>query len=351
MFFYNSPHLVIVVMNYFYNIWDMRKFITIAGILILVVLIGAVAVAMYVKIALPDVGPAENIVIKRTPERIARGKYIANSVAVCMDCHSQRDWSIYAGPLKKETFAAGGEKFGQEIGFPGTIYTKNITPYALRSWTDGEIFRAITKGVSKDGSALFPLMPYHNYGRLDKEDIMSVIAYLRTLPSVKNEVPEHELDFPLNFIINTMPVKDSLVVRPDSADQVQYGKYLVTAASCVNCHSKEEKGALVPGSEFGGGREFKSPGAGSAFSVNISPDNQTGIGTWNREVFIKRFKMYTDSNYVPTKLLPGEVNTPMPWAMYATMTENDLGAIYSYLRTVKPVSNKVIAFQKSLVKQ
>ena len=84
----------------------MRKFIMITGILILVVLIGAAAVAMYVKIALPDVGPPENVVIERTPERVARGKYIANSVSICMDCHSQRDWTVYAGPLKNETFAS-----------------------------------------------------------------------------------------------------------------------------------------------------------------------------------------------------------------------------------------------------
>jgi len=160
----------------------------------MIVLVGVACIAMYVKTVLPNVGEPEQLTIERKPLRIERGKYLANNVAVCMDCHSQRDYSLYAGPIKAETFGAGGEKFGEEIGFPGSIYSKNITAFKLGTWTDGEIVRAITTGVSKNDNALFPLMPYHNYGRMDKEDIYSIVAYIRTLPAKANEVPDSELD-------------------------------------------------------------------------------------------------------------------------------------------------------------
>lgn len=143
-----------------------EKVLKITGIIALIVLVCIACIAMYVKTALPNVGPAEKLTVERTPERIERGNYLANNVAVCMDCHSQRDNSMYAAPRKPGTFGAGGEKFGKEIGFPRSIYAKNITPYALKNWTDGEIIRAFTAGVDKNGSALFPLMPYHNYGRM-----------------------------------------------------------------------------------------------------------------------------------------------------------------------------------------
>ncbi len=324
----------------------MKKFLKITGILLLVVLVGLTCVAFYVKNKKPDVGPPETLTIEKTAERVAHGKYLANSVTVCMDCHSQRDFSIYAGPIVEGTFAAGGEKFGKEIGFPGTVYSRNISPYGIGDWTDGELFRAITTGVTKDGNSIFPIMPYLDYGKLDKEDIMSIIAYIRTLPSVTSTIPTRELEFPLNFLINTIPKTANFTKKPNPSNSVDYGKYIVTAAACMTCHSKEEKGNLVPGTEFGGGRKFVQPG-GVANSANLTPDNETGIGSWNKELFIKRFKMYTDSTYKPAHLNQGELNTPMPWLMYATMTEGDLGAMYDYLRTVKSIKNKVIKFQKN----
>src|SRR6478752_2053599 len=73
----------------------------------------------FVKMALPMVAKAEVIKIEVSKERIERGKYLANSVCVCMDCHSQRDWNKFAGPLKAGTLGMGGEEFNQEMGFPG----------------------------------------------------------------------------------------------------------------------------------------------------------------------------------------------------------------------------------------
>jgi mono/diheme cytochrome c family protein len=144
--------------------------------------------------------------------------------------------------------------------------------------------------------------------------------------------------------MNTIPSKPAFTTRPDEANTVAYGKYLVTAASCVECHSKRIKGELVPGKEFAGGNTFEFPG-GTVASANITP-HKTGIGNLSKEAFIARFKMYSDPNYTSPVLNVNDYNTPMPWTYFAHMKETDLAAIYDYLRTVKPVENNVVKFVK-----
>ncbi|MHA4741392.1 c-type cytochrome [Dyadobacter sp. MSC1_007] len=322
----------------------MKKFLKIVGIIILVLVLLAAAAASYVKTALPNVGEAPVITVERTPERIERGKYLANHVTICMDCHSTRDWSLFSGPLAPGNLGGGGEAFSRDLGFPGAFYARNITPYGIGTWTDGEVFRAITTGQNKHGEALFPIMPYLNYGQLDEEDIYSIIAYIRTLAPVQHDVTPREADFPVNILINTMPMKANLSKRPAETDLVAYGKYVITAASCVECHSKREKGTKVPGTEYGGGMEFIMPN-GIVRSANITPDMETGIGSWTEEAFLKRFKAYADSSYKPHKVGPKEMNSAMPWMMYAGMKEGDLKAIFAYLKTVTPIRQKVVKFE------
>src|SRR5690606_12990955 len=105
----------------------------------------------YLKFRLPNVAKTPERGVEQTHERIQRDQYLAMHVAACMDCHSSRDWSRYSGPLTAGTLGKGGEYFGPEMGFPGKFYSKNLTPAHLGEWTDGEIFRAITSGVDKNG--------------------------------------------------------------------------------------------------------------------------------------------------------------------------------------------------------
>jgi hypothetical protein len=91
------------------------------------------------------VGPAPTLRVEATPERVARGKYVVEHVAVCTDCHSQRDWTRYAGPIKPDTYGVGGEVWDEAVDFPGRLVSLNITPAALASWSDGEIVRAFTQ--------------------------------------------------------------------------------------------------------------------------------------------------------------------------------------------------------------
>ncbi len=318
----------------------MKKFLLTLLILVVIVIAGA---ASYIKLGLPNVGNADaNLKVELTPERIEHGKYLANHVTVCMDCHSTRDWSRFAGPVSESTIGKGGEYFGEEAGFPGKFYSRNITPAHLKGWTDGEIFRTITTGVDKKNQALFPVMPYPYYGRMDKEDIYDIIAYVRSLHPIENETPERSINFPMNFIVNTIPAKASFTQKPPKSDTLKYGAYLVNAAACMECHTRVEKGQIIPELAFSGGREFLMPN-GIARSANITPDNVTGIGTWSEAAFMARFKFYTDTANLVV-LGPEKINTPMPWAMYSGMDSSDLRSIYAYLRTLKPVANQVEHF-------
>lgn len=323
----------------------MKKVLKVLGIIVLLIVVLIACGVGYIKKGLPSVGEPQDLKIEVTPERVARGEYLANCVTLCMDCHSTRDWTIFTAPPVPGTAGVGGEKFDRTMGFPGEYYSRNLTPYKLKSWTDGEIFRAVTTGVDKTGEPLFPVMPYHNYGKMDPEDIYSVIAYLRTLPEIKKDVPASQSDFPFSLIIRTIPKKAEPQKRPAETDGLAYGAYMVNAAGCAECHTKFENGQFVEGTEFGGGRVFDMPG-GTLTTANISPDMETGIGNWTKEAFIKRFKMYTDSAYVPQKVDPmKDFITMMPWMMYAKMKETDLAAIYDYLRTVKKQTNTVVKWK------
>ena len=320
------------------------KALKIIGYLILIIAVAIGGLLTYVKTALPNVGNAQDLKIEYTPERIERGRYLAYHVTACMDCHSARDWEKFSGPLVESTLGRGGERFDQGLGFPGIYYSRNITPYGITHYTDGELFRVITTGVNKEGEAMFPLMPYLYYGKMDPEDIYSIIAYVRTLEPIEYAVEKSKHDFPFNFIVNTIPQKAEPQKRPDKSDQLSYGAYLTNAAGCVECHTQVEKGQIIKELSFSGGREFPLPDGSIVRSSNLTTETETGIGAWTEELFIQKFKMYTDSTYASDPIMPGDFNTWMPWTMYAGMDREDLAAIFAYLKTVPPINNKVVKF-------
>lgn len=313
------------------------KIIWVAVAALVVILFLCIA---YIYFILPNV-PVQDLKVEVTQERVERGKYLANHVTVCMDCHSTRDWSKFSGPLVPGTEGKGGEKFDQTMGFPGTFYSPNITPYTLKSWSDGEIYRAITSGVGKGNRPFFPVMPYLYYGKLDKEDIYSIIAYVRTLPPIEYTAPASDPDFPMNIILHMIPSKADPAVKPPKSDSLAYGQYLMLAAGCIECHTKDNKGQIIKELAFSGGREFRMPD-GLLTTPNITPDRETGIGNWSREDFIKRFKAYDLSSYVPPAVKKGELMTVMPWTMYAGMDTTDLSSVYKALMALKPMNNKVV---------
>lgn len=319
----------------------MKTLLKIVGILAIVIVVVVAGGLAYLNTTLPKVGEAQDINVEITAERLERGKYLAHHVALCVDCHGERDFTKLNGPLDHSRLGVGGEKFTEEMGLPGNFYAVNITPAGIGDYSDGELIRAITTGVNKEGVALFPVMPYLNYRTMDREDLYSIVAYIRSLPAQESDIPERSIKFPVSLIVKSIPKEADLQPRPDTSDVVAYGKYLTNLASCSDCHTPmNDKGQYIMERYMAGGNTFPLPG-GVVRTLNITPDEETGIGAWDKETFIERFKMYDDPSMHDIPVASGEFNSVMPWLQYAGMTEQDLGAIYEYLQTVPPVKNSV----------
>ncbi len=258
-----------------------------------------------------------------------------------MHCHGDRDFTKFSGPVIPGTEGKGGQPKGRGI------YATNITPTVLGNWTDDEIARAITTGITKTGDTLFPLMPYSDYMYMSKDDAASIVAYLRTLKPLPNLVPKRNLaHLPpgmltllyRNFYSNHI---DEALHQP-RLDYFAKGKYLVTLGGCNVCHTPFNNDLLVfkNDSVLAGGALFNIPETNiKVKSANLTPDTATGIGSWTEDLFLSKFKNYRERKAFDYN--PGKHNTDMPWTMLAHMTDDDIKSIYSYLRTIKPVHNKV----------
>ena len=146
----------------------------------------------------------------------------------------------------------------------------------------------------------------------------------------------------MNLIMRTIPSGGPTPTDERTLeDEVVRGKYLLTVAGCTDCHTPQEKGAPIEGKHLAGGFEFRFPNGAILRSTNLTPDQQTGIGSWTEEAFVQRFKNYDAAEATATTLGPDDFNTLMPWSMYAGMKEEDLRAIYKYLMSLEPNNNKV----------
>ncbi|MDP4114656.1 MAG: cytochrome C [Bacteroidota bacterium] len=312
----------------------MKKIFIISGIVLLFITVFVSGSLIYINSAYPVSSPPENIKISPTSEMLNRGEYLAKHVAYCIYCHSERDINKFACPLVEGTEGKGGEKFGDDGGYPGYIYVKNITPASIGGWSDGELIRAVTCGVTKDNFPIFPVMNYAGFNTLSKSDLYSIVAFIRTLKPIKNDVPFSKINFPTNIFIKMLPLKNSSPVEEiDTSNIIEYGKYLANIASCKYCHSPFSKGRTIKGKEFIGTRPFIVNGK-TIYSPNITPDNRTGIGNLSAEKFIRLFKKYDAASI---KNNSDCLNCIMPWVIFSGMTETDLKSIYSYLKTLPAI--------------
>ncbi len=323
----------------------MRKVLKIFGWLLVVVVVLVLAGLAFVLLRFPKTADPPQVTVEATPERLERGAYMFHSVVVCGYCHSDVDARGQYVWVVPGTEGQGGRVF--DLGEGGVLYARNITPAAIGEWTDGQLIRALRDGVNAKGGALFPIMPYHAYRDLAEEDIYSIVAYVRSLPPRQNDVPRRDLAFPLSLIVRFMPSPSPwpppMTASPDTTDMVARGRYL--AAFCGACHTPtDDRGTPLPGMELAGGGGFPERGW-IAHPANLTPDSATGLGRWSREDFIRRFKSLETSG-PPAPSPEDEPRSPMPWLQFATMRESDLGAIYDYLRTVKPVSNRVEKYSR-----
>jgi len=314
-------------------------------------LVGAFAAALvavvgltFFMMAYPRVSAVPDITVEATAERLVRGKTLYENVMGCVSCHSKRRLDRYSMPPVAGSESGGGMRFGPEAGVPGVVYSSNITPFALKDWTDGEIYRAITAGLSRDGRVIYPVMPYSYFGQADTEDIFAVIAYMRTLPEVEATHPEPDIGFWAGLKLRTFPRDGVPGTRPRESDRARFGQYLVRIGGCADCHTEFADGGYT-GPPYAGGREFEVPEVGIIRSANITPDKATGIGNWTREQFIEAFSSKSRQDYEAMVVRRDKPNTIMPWWEYAGLSQLDISSIYDYLATLKPTSNEVVTFE------
>jgi hypothetical protein len=317
------------------------------GILVSVIVVLAGAGAAFLALKKPAMNPPSAEKIEATPQRLERGRYLANHVSDCLGCHSDWMGDRFGVPHRPGTEGQGGFPFDKKLGVPGLVQAQNITPdpeNGLGKWTDGEIIRAVREGVDRKGVALFPMMPYENFRMMSDEDIRSIVVYLRTLKPIRHVIAPRRLDFPVGWFVKVtpQPVAGPIETPDPGKDPLGYGKYMVTISGCVICHTPhDDKGQAIKGREFSGGWEMLGPW-GRVVTANITPDPDAYLGKATREEFIARFKSFESLQGENSPVAPPGMNTVMAWPAYSSMTVQDLGAIYDYLKTVKPLSNKVV---------
>lgn len=326
----------------------MKRVIRVLGTAAAVLLVVAAAGLAYLALRKPRSRLPSGETIERTPARLARGEYLARHVAGCIDCHSDALMDRFALPVKPGTEGQGGFAFDEKLGVPGVVQAQNITSdpeTGLGRWSDGEVLRAIREGVDRQGTALFPQMPYPNFRSMSDEDARAVVAWVRTLPPIRNAVAPRRLDFPVNLLIKGAPQPlDGPVSAPAPSDTRAYGGYLVTIAGCAECHTAHDShGQRIPGRDLAGGWEMRGPW-GRNVTPNLTPDPATFVGRASRDEFIGRFKAFQSLPSEGSPVAPKGRNTVMPWLAFAGMTREDLGSIYDYLKTVKPIANRVEPF-------
>jgi mono/diheme cytochrome c family protein len=279
-----------------------------------------------------DATPYPDVAASTDSAVIARGHYIVRVVAPCAGCHGD--------PSQRAAYVSGADVplvggFVFDIP-PGQFYTRNLTSDSatgLGSISDKAIARALRFGVGHDGRALLPFMEMQG---LADDDLRAVVSYLRTQPAVHNEVPPHHYTILGKVVRATVlskpvgPTATPLAQAPHGAS-VETGHYLVeSVALCWSCHTERSQmtGAFT-GPRYGGTKGFKeSDDTARTWSPpNITSDPETGrLGTMSEDQFVARFRQ--------GRVIPG---SPMPWQAFSKMDEDDLRAIYRYLKSVPAV--------------
>jgi mono/diheme cytochrome c family protein len=272
--------------------------------------------------------PLTDVKFESTPERIARGKYLTEGPLWCFQCHTERDTTKPGWPPIWEKKGSGAVLYKTDSTH---LYAPNITPdkkTGAGNFTDDMIARAIREGVGHDGRSL-SAMPWTTFREISDEDIASIVSYLRSIPAIENRIPRRKLGQKGENQTKErgVPLTKGLD-QPDFSDLVSRGKYLISTADCMGCHTAWY--ARNPGA-FGGGNPLDH-NADHIFSPNITSD-VTGVGAWPVETFI-----YVMKN---GKGKSGAMSGFMPWTSYKNMSDEDLTAIYQALMTTHPIKHIV----------
>jgi len=312
-----------------------RKVLVVLAVLIVVV-VAACAIFVASRQHLTFDAPYPPVAASADSSVVARGRYVVRVVAGCTGCHGdpKQTAAIMAGA---EVPLSGGYEWNIP---PGRFYTRNITPdpeTGLGRIPPKAIARALRYGVGHDGRALLPFMEMQG---LSDEDLTAVVFYLMAQPPVHNPVPAHHYNLLGMIVLATVlanPVglaETPPRVSPHGAT-LENGRYLVEAvAKCGACHTQrdERTGAFI-GPRFGGATGFSD---GMDLTRTWSPPNITSepktghLARFTEDEFLARMRL--------GRLIAG---SPMPWENFRRMEEDDIRAVYRYLKTVPPVELEV----------
>lgn len=244
------------------------------------------------------------------PAALERGRHLATAISKCVDCHN--------GDL-------GGKVFF-DAGPLGTVVASNLTSGrggVLQRYSDGQLERAIRHGVNEQGRAL-AIMPSADFAAMSDADVQALIAYLRTVPPVDRELPRttvRTLGRAL-YVFGQLPLFPAELMdhtkRPEPVPAgvtKEYGEYLATIGGCKGCHMPD----------LAGSTEGHAPGEPGA--ANLTPAGY--FGSWTEAQFFAAMRT--------GKRPDGKaIRAPMPWALTGRMTDDELRAVFMYIKSVPP---------------
>jgi cytochrome c553 len=284
------------------------KWIGIALVVVVVLFVGTVyALSSRALGEQHEVPPEAPVAVPADSASIARGEHLVHAASACAECHGTD---------------AGGSVMGDGGPF-SPLAAPNLTTgkgSATTGFTPADWERAIRHGMRKDGTSLL-IMPSEVFAHLSDADLGAIIAYLRQAPPVDREMPKSELSFlgralvafdvmPALVAETTPAVTHASSVTPDTT--AVYGRYLADIGGCRGCHNPALSGGSVEG----------PPGAPPA--SNITP---TGIGHWTRDDFARALREGRRPD-------GSQIAEFMPWKVYAGMTDDEISALWAYLRSV-----------------
>jgi mono/diheme cytochrome c family protein len=284
-------------------------------------------VAVLVLLApLPAVSAAAEVAVGS----VERGAYVF-AAAGCAECHTAKGGKPLAG--------------GRALKTPfGTYYSPNITPdpaTGIGTWSEGDLKRALREGIGPDGTHFFPVFPYPSFTFMTDADILDLAAYLKSVPPVVQANRRHEVAFPFRFRLlmlgwNRLFLKRGpLVPAADRSADWNRGAYLVRALGhCGECHTPRgflgqlELSAVLSGSAAG-------PEGGTV--PNITPDKDTGIGTWSE----KDITYLLETGQTPDGDDVGDGMREVVDAGTSKLTPSDRAAIAVYLKSLPPIRHQL----------
>ena len=329
-----------------------RRWLGLLGIVVVVLLAG---VGGYVAMTWDRVydPPLPEVHVSTDPAVLARGEYLVYGPAHCVECHGLAEDSLLKLADGVKVPLSGGLRIS--LGPLGTIYSANLTPdpdTGIGRFSDAQVARMMRWSVRPNGrTTLEPLMPF---GNMSQDDLDAVISYLRSQPPVKNPVPENEWTLMGKVVKSLAPTFQPRTeihppaLAPAQAVTKDRGEYLARyVTNCAGCHTpRDQMTFAATGPEFSGGMEMEPmPFPGADLSTwfrtpNLTPAKGSGLMKFpDRETFIARFQRGGRQH----------AGSVMPWEAFARMSNEDLGAVYEYLHSLRPENGPTgdAAFKKA----